>query len=455
MILSSGAKRRAPGPGLLPFFLNLGKLRGDPLTGFFQAALQYGPVVRYRGLWVTHQITTPSSIQQVLQRNSSNYLKGRGYKILEPALGKGLLTSDGAVWQRQRKMSQPAFSAQRVASFVPIMQRHADLMLRRWERLALSGRTFDAVPEFMHLTLNIASESLFSTNLEADTQVIREALHVGRDYSVNRAWSILNLPLSVPTRRNREYRKALYHFHGVIEHIIAERRLCKRSSGDLLDTLMDARDEHGDPMSDRQLRDEVATLLTAGHETTTLALAWACYIIAARPNIAERLQSELQFLNGAAPTYDELPRLKYLRMVIEETMRLYPPVWSFSRTASCDDEIEQFDVPSGSEILIFPFITHRWAKWWSEPEEFCPERFAPENSASRPRHAYLPFGTGPRICIGLNFAMAELQLVLAMILQRFCLLLPADAQHIRPDPSVTLRPYPGVWLQVNRIPSSG
>src|SRR5205807_2171574 len=178
---------------------------GCALDGFFQFALQYGDVVRYRSLWTTHQLSNPAHIQQVLQGNVANYRKGRDYRILKSSLGEGLLTSEGELWQRQRKMTQPSFQSHQVGSFVRIMDEHTGILLQRWERYADEHQAFDVVPELMHLTLNIASQSLFTTNLDSEIEVIREALEVGREYSVERAWSIVRLPQSIPTSRNRKY----------------------------------------------------------------------------------------------------------------------------------------------------------------------------------------------------------------------------------------------------------
>jgi cytochrome P450 len=442
---------KAPGPATLQFFLDLAKFRKDPLGGFFNAALTYGDVVRYRGFWITHQLSHPDHIQHVLQGNFANYRKGRGYKILKLSLGEGLLTSEGALWQRQRKMTQPSFQGQQVASFVTTMAENAQAMLRRWESNAAQHITFDLVPDFMRLTLNIAAQVLFTTNLEGDAESIRRTLDIGRDYSVDRAWSIFPAPLSVPTKRNREYRAALANIHGIMDRIIAGRRDAPARVSDLLTMLMEARDENGAPMSDKQLRDEVITLLTAGHETTTLVLAWTCFLIATRPEVVERMTAEAAFLNGRNPTYEDLMKLRYSRMVVEESMRLYPPVWTLARTAIQDDEIGDYKISAGSEILIFPYITQRHPKWWQEPDVFKPERFAPENSAARPRYAYLPFGAGPRTCIGLNFAMTEVLVVLTMLLQRFRLKLAIDPANVRPDPSVTLQPRPGVPMVLEKI----
>jgi len=441
----------APGPPPLQFFLDLAEFRKDPLGGFFRAALTYGDVVRYRGVWVSHQLSHPDHIQHVLQGNVANYRKGRGYKILKLSLGEGLLTSEGALWQRQRKMTQPSFQGQQVASFVPTMAENALTMLRRWEESAKQGEVFDMVPDFMRFTLNIAAEVLFTTNLEADAESICRTLDIGRDYSVERAWSIFPPPLSFPTKRNREYRGALANIHGIMDRIITERRKAPARIADLLTMLMEARDENGAPMSDKQLRDEVITLLTAGHETTTLALAWTCFLIATRPGVMERMTAEAAFLNGRSPSYDDLMKLRYSRMVVEESMRLYPPVWTLARTAVTEDEIGGFPITAGSEILIFPYITQRHPKWWQDPDVFRPERFAPENSAARPRYAYLPFGAGPRTCIGLNFAMTEILVALTLLLQRFRLKLAIDPAEVQPDPSVTLQPRPGVPVRLEKI----
>jgi len=451
LLTHSHQQGNAPGPPTFQFFLDLPKFRKDPLGGFFHAALTYGDVVRYRGLWISHQLSHPDHIQQVLQGNVANYRKGRGYKILKLSLGEGLLTSEGALWQRQRKMTQPSFQGQQVASFVATMADNALAMLRRWENNAQQHTVFDVVPDFMRLTLNIAAQVLFTTNLEADTESIRRTLDIGRDYSLERAWSIFPLPLSVPTRRNREYRGALAHIHGIMDRIIAGRRQSSARISDLLTMLMEARDENGDPMSDKQLRDEIITLLTAGHETTTLVLSWTCFLIATRPDVVERMTAEAAFLNGRSPAYEDLMKLRYSRMVVEESMRLYPPVWTLARTAVNEDQIGGYRIAAGSEILIFPYITQRHPKWWQDPDAFRPERFAPENSAARPRYAYLPFGAGPRTCIGLNFAMTEILVVLTMILQRFRLKLAIDPASVRPDPSVTLQPKPGVPVLLEKI----
>jgi cytochrome P450 len=261
----------------------------------------------------------------------------------------------------------------------------------------------------------------------------------------------VRIPQWFPTPGNRRHQASLAGFHAVVDRIITERRRSAEPVHDLLTLLMQAQDENGASMPAKQLRDEVATLLTAGHETTTLVLAWVLYLISTRPEIVEQITAELAFLNGRAPGYEDLSRLRYLRMVVEEAMRLYPPVWVLSRTAVSDDVIGEFHIPAGSEILIFPYVTHRHPCWWSQPESFCPERFLPQNAAGRRRGTYLPFGAGPRTCVGLNFAMTEILVVLALLLQRFRVQLAVSPEAITAEPSVTLRPNPGVPIRLHAV----
>ena len=439
---------QAPGPGVVSFFSDLGKFRRDPLGKFFEYTLKFGDIVRYRGLWITHQITNPEHILHILQTNAANYRKGRDYKILRLSLGQGLLTSEGRLWQRQRRMTQPMFQSQQVASSIGIMTEAARVMSERWRHYSCEDTAFDIVPELMRLTLTIAGQAMFSTDLEADTEAIQEVLQVGREFSVDRAWSVIRVPHWMPTSRNRQHRASLEKFRIIVNRILEQRRSTPAPPHDLLWQLMAARDENGAAMPEHQVRDEVATLLTAGHETTTLALAWALFLLAQHPRILEAVQQEIAFLNGRTPVYEDLSRLKYTRNVVDETMRLYPPVWVISRTAAGDDAVGGFHIPAGSEILIFPYITHRHPRWWTEPERFMPERFASESS--RVRGAYRPFGAGPRTCVGLNFAMTEVLIVLTMLLQRFRPELAMSPEDVKLDPSVTLRPTPGIRMKMLR-----
>jgi cytochrome P450 len=296
----------------------------------------------------------------------------------------------------------------------------------------------------MALTQAIIVRTMFSTDLGATADI------------VNRTWPIINrrigetfwatkLETKLPLPANRRFQRALRELDDVVYRIIAERRRQGRDEADLLSMFLSARDEEtGAGMTDRQLRDEVMTMLLAGHETTSLALAWTYYLLSRHPDVEEGIAGEVQRVIGSGrPAFAHLDRLVCTRRAIEESLRLYPPAWGFSRRAQADDEIGGYRVAAGSLVFLIPFVVHRRPALWPDPERFDPERFAPEREAERPRFAYIPFGGGPRGCIGSQFAMVEAQLIVAAIAQRFRIEL-VPGQEIRAEPLITLRPSPGV-----------
>ncbi|MDP3767798.1 MAG: cytochrome P450, partial [Dehalococcoidia bacterium] len=252
-----------------------------------------------------------------------------------------------------------------------------------------------------------------------------------------------------PTPTNLRFRRAMRTLDDIVYGMIEARRNNGADKDDLLSMLLEARDEEtGEGMSDKQLRDEVFTMFTAGHETTAAALAWTWYLLSQHPEAEGRLHNELgSVLSGRTPGLDDLQRLPYTRMVIEETLRLYPPVWSIGRMALREDTVLGYRIPAKGQVLLSSYVTHRHPEFWDEPERFDPERFAPERAASRPRYAYFPFGGGPRQCIGNEFAMMEAQLALATLAQRYRLRL-VPGQVVEPEPAVTLRPRHGVMVTV-------
>jgi cytochrome P450 len=288
-----------------------------------------------------------------------------------------------------------------------------------------------------------------------------------------RAWSVVNeyvgesfwtlgLTERWPTPRNLRYWRALATLDRTIFDVIGERRAHSGDHIDLLSLLLAARDpETGEAMSDRQLRDEVMTIFLAGHETTALAATWASYLVAQHPDVQRQLEDELdEVLHGRAPSYDDLERLTYTRMVVEETMRLYPPAWGFSRTALAPDRIGGYDLPRGWLVFIIPWVMHRHPKYWDDPERFDPERFTPSRAAARPKFIYLPFGAGPRQCIGNHFAMTEALIIVATLAQRYRLHL-VSPRRVEPRPLITLRPGNGVAMTIEarsvrsgRLPAS-
>jgi cytochrome P450 len=316
--------------------------------------------------------------------------------------------------------------------------------LRRWEAVADRGETIDLVADMMDLTQRIIVRTMFSTDLGPAAEVVK------------RTWPIINrrvgetfwatkLETRLPLPANRQARRALHELDTVVYRIIDERQRSGGDRPDLLSMFLSARDEDtGERMTDRQLRDEVMTMLLAGHETTSLALSWTYFLLSGRPDVDQRVAEEARHAIGGRPgTLADAERLTYSRMVIEEALRLYPPAWGFSRVALADDRIGPYPVPTGSLVFIIPFVVHRRPTLWPDPERFDPERFTAERVAARPRCAYLPFGGGPRQCIGNQFAMLEASLILAKLSQRYRVEL-TGGQRIAAEPLITLRPKPGI-----------
>ncbi len=453
------ARRRAPGlRQWLPF--SYGFVRRairQPLRFYMENFERFGDVFRFQvGPMVFHQYAHPDAVKHVLQDASRNYVRGWQYKTVGLVLGNGLVISDGEFWRRQRRLAQPAFHRQRIAALAGTMIDATARMIESWRPLAKEGRPFDVAAEMGRLTLAIAARTLFSTDVSGAAEAIGQGLTVAQTYIDHRLNYPLSLPLFVPTPRNLRFKRARRKLDQVVYGIIEQRRKaplhhkeCAGNEGDLLSMLLAARDEEtGEGMTDRQLRDEVMTFLMAGHETTAVALSWTWYLLSKHPDVARRLRAELeQVLAGRTPRYEDLPNLRYTRMVIEESMRLYPPVWGAMRTALAEDEIGGYHVPAKSTVVLTQWVTHRHPAFWENPEGFDPERFTPENAAKRPRHAYFPFLAGPHQCIGNDFALMEATLVLAMIAQCFCVeLLPG--RPVEPKPLLTLRPAGGVWVRL-------
>ena len=441
----------APGPRGSILFGNLYDVRRDPLRFYLEAQRHYGDVVRLRSFYpfTWHLISHPDDIEHVLRGNYQNYPKGMLIKQVAALAGQGLVTSEGELWLRQRRLAQPAFHRQRLAALAGTMAGAAEALVERWHAPAMREQPIDVAVEMMRLTLQVVGQALFSTDISGAADAVGRAMPVALEHIDYRMTHIKLLPDRFPTPRNRRFWQAKRTLDQVVYNTIEERRRAGTDQGDLLSMLLLARDEEtGTGMSDTLLRDEVMTILVAGHETTAVALSWTWYLLAQHPEVERRLHAELDaVLGGRTPTFEDLPSLPYTKMVIEETMRLYPPAWGMVRQAREADEIGGYHIPANSIIAIVQYVTHRHQDFWDRPEEFDPERFTPERSASRPRFAYFPFGGGPRQCIGNNFAMMEAQLILATVAQRYRLRL-VPGHPVEPRPMLTLRPRYGIRMTV-------
>jgi cytochrome P450 len=443
----------APGPRYRTPWAWEAVFRPNPIDYLLTSYRTFGDVVctravTFRSVLLVH----PDHLKHVLQDNARNYVKGIVIAKLKVLIGEGLFTSEGDFWRRQRRLSQPAFHRDHLTGFATAMTETTEAMLDRWAPRARTGMPFDVAAEMSALTLGIVGRALFSRVLDADADEVGQALTAALEIVNERAIRVLVSPLWWPSATNRRLRRALAVLDRVVYDIIESRRRTGAQPGDLLSMLLLARDEEtGAGMTDRQLRDEVMTFLLAGHETTAVALSWAWYLLDRHPAVAERLRAEVAAAIGTrTPTVEDLPRLRYARMVVEESMRLYPPVWGFMRQAIGEDQVGGFRIPKRAVVTISPYVTHRHPAFWEDPERFDPERFAPELVRSRPRYAYLPFSGGPRLCIGNEFALMEAQLVVAMTVQRYRLHVVPGA-HVEPESRLTLRPRGGLPMAVSPV----
>jgi cytochrome P450 len=446
-ILDLGVTRAAPGPRGHPILGSLPEARRDPIRLFLTAFRDHGEVVRFRfGPLVGHLVSSPAGVNHILAENNKNYGKQtRGYKNLRYVLGNGLLTSEGDLWKRQRRIAQPAFHRQRIGSFAQAMVRASEDAAAGLE--ARRGQVVDVAAEMVRLTLRIVGETLLGYDPSDAADQVGSALAFLLHVANERTSRIVPLPPVLPTAQNRRFRRALATLDGVVLRMIAERRRTPGERGDLLSMLMEAKDaETGEAMDDRQLRDEAMTVLLAGHETTANALTWTFLLLSRYPAALRELRAELaQVLGGRSPALDDLPRLPFTRMVLQESMRLYPPAWIIARSATGPDEIGGYRIPAGSIVFVSPYVVHRHPRLWDDPEEFDPQRFSSERAL--PKGAYFPFGGGPRLCIGNAFATMEAELVLATLLQRVRFELD-PAHPVELEPSITLRPRHGMRMAV-------
>ncbi|MBA2394296.1 MAG: cytochrome P450 [Ktedonobacteraceae bacterium] len=416
------------------------EMQRDPL-GFLTRTQAHGEVVRLRFLFSpAYLISHPESIKHVLQENARNYNKDLlTYKIFKPMLGQGLLINDGQSWLHQRRLIQPAFHRKRLEIYSTLMTDATVAMLERWQARSDIGTPLQMEEEMVRLTLQIVGRALFSLDLSQEASTVGSAVTALLELTAGYVLQPFP-PLSVPIPRNRRLQMAIRTLDQVVYRMIAERRRLQTDTGDLLSMLLLAQDEEtGRRMNDRQVRDEVQTLLLAGHETTANTLTWTWYLLSDHPEVERRLHAELNdVLGGRVPTVEDLPNLKYTRMVLEEALRLYPAAPLLSRKAVADDELSGCHIPANSMVMISPYAMHRHPAFWEEPE-----RFEPERATVRPSYAYFPFGGGPRMCIGNHFAMMEAQLILSTVAQRYQLCL-VSGHPVEPQMRVTLRPRYGL-----------
>lgn len=437
-------RRVAPGPRgrrLLGSLMDVRRDRIRFVTSSFQA---YGDVVGFRmGPRRLFLLNHPDHARHVLNERPESYAKGLGLEDARPLLGEGLLTSAGRLWARQRQGLRPAFQAEALDAHAGAIVAATHALVERWARHAARGVPVDVADDLVQLTLDVLGRTLLRVDVASVGRAVARDLGEVTRWSMARMASVARLPLAFPTPTHRRVRRALERLDTLARGWLDERRRNARADDtDVLSLLLrDADQDAGRPDT---ARDQVLTLLLAGHETTAATLAWAFYLLSTNPRSEERLHEELdRVLGGRAPTAADLTALRYTRMVLDETLRLYPPVWLIPRRALEPDEIGGYEIPGGSDVLLCVYCMHRHPAVWPDPEAFVPERFAEGAAAARVPHAYLPFGSGARACLGSRFGLLEAALALATLAQRVRVRV-VGPEHVRADPALTLHPGGGL-----------
>jgi cytochrome P450 len=445
---SAGSRRAPPGPRGHLVAGSYFDIQRDPLDFFVRNSREHGHLFRFHAFHTRpwYHVSHPDYLEHILLRHHADYPKQWFTKIVSFATGNGILTTEGDEWTRRRHAIQPAFHRDRVADFAEAMREETEHMMAAWERLPGRPPRVELHVDFLNLALRIVARVLFQMrDDDDDTGEFYRAFQHTLDFLSYRLVHPFALPVSVPTPLNLRYRAAERTLNGILANRVAAARARGAPAGSLMAMLLDARDEHGRGLSDRQLGDEVRTAFAAGHETTASTLFWTFYLLARHPEQERRLHAEVDALAGP-PTATDIPRLPFTRMVADEALRLYPPVVWLGRVAREDDEVGGFAIPAGSPLVLGFYVAQRHPDFWDNPDAFNPDRFA-QTSASRPRGAYLPFGLGPRLCIGIHMALVELVVIVATVARRYRLVLD-EGQEVQAELLATLRPRRGTTMRL-------
>ncbi|WP_330229279.1 cytochrome P450 [Nocardia sp. NBC_00508] len=446
MALAPTSTSTIPGPGRSGSLSTTLAFQRDPL-GFLSKMLeQYGNVVRLPVLGMPMVVINhPDDVKKVLQDNHVDFDKDAAiFELVQPLLGDGLISVvGGASWMSRRRLIQPSFHRKRIEDMTQVMLSHSEDMLRRWSGFAADGTDIDVGREMSQITLRIVARTLFAVDIGAEgaTHPYAQALEVMmKELSAFLQFPII--PLRAPTPGHRRFWKNIRIMDGFVYDMIGRYRAgTAENQGDLLYMLMNAQDaDTGEKMDDRQLRDEITSFLFAGHETSANALTWTIQMLTEHPDVESRLREEIDRVVGdREPTMADLPKLSYLTAVINENLRVNPPIWQIMRHARVDGELGGYRIPAGSNVFWSPYLVHRNPDFWPDPEKFDPDRFAPDLARGIHKGAFIPFSAGPRICIGNTFAMTEIQLILTRILQRFRFESRTE-QPLRKVPNISLWP---------------
>jgi cytochrome P450 len=442
--------RQPPGPRGHLLLGSIPEIRRDNVHAFLDIWRRYGDTVRLRGPMTLYLVAHPDGVKHVLQDNAANYPRPPAVRDrLQAIVGDGLVGAEGADWVRSRRMAQPAFRRQHLDRFCALFAEATAEVLDTWERAAELGRPLDVEAEMVRVSLANLGASLFQADWRRDVERVAPAVTDILAFANSRLTSVVDTS-RLPLPSTRRFHRRLELLDSILYPLIGERRRFPGGE-DLVSMLIDARDQDGARLTDKQVRDETISFFIAGHATIAAALTWTWYLLSTHPESWRRLKAEVdEVLGDRPPGAADLPRLRYAGMVVQEAMRLYPPVYLLLRRALADDEVGGYRIPAGADLAVCPYVTHRHPGFWDNPEGFDPERFAPELAGLRHRMAFFPFSGGPRRCIGEGFAQLQLPLVVAMVSQRYRLsLLPARPAEVAV--AVTLRPRVPMLMRVERV----
>lgn len=439
-------KKIPPVPGEVPLLGSIPAMLHDRLK-FMRELARFNDVgMLHLVMMPTIFFNKPEHVHSILVEHGYDFEKGR---LMHKAIsGNGIFISEGEFHRKQRKLLAPSFQPRHIVSYAETMTYYGEQLQKRWH----NGDIVDINREMTAVTMSIIGKVLFDVDVFDETDALSNALATLFEYTTRTFVSPFRPPLNWPTPGNRRMWHAQHVIEQRIQQMIDERLQSQRERNDFLSILLNARDENGQPMSHQQVMDECITLFAAGHETTAATLGWTWYLLCQHPDIYQRVRQEVDsVLQGRTPVYKDLERLPYSLQVLKETMRLYPAAIALLREAACDMEIDGYTVPKGMNVLVSPYAMHYNPEYYPDPERFDPDRFTPEREKQLPRYSYMPFGAGPRICIGNHFSMMEAHLLLATLVQRVTFeVLPGQTIYSNLNKTLTLRPFGPVNVKVTR-----
>ncbi|WJK32356.1 cytochrome P450 [Solwaraspora sp. WMMA2065] len=446
------SRLRPPGPSPWSAPALLARMARNRLDVMRSVSARYGDAVRLPlGPKTLYFFNHPDHAKHVLAENPGNYHKGIGLVHARRTLGDGLLTSEGELWRKQRKTIQPVFQARRIARQAGAIAEEAVGLADRLHTMVGRDEPVDIRHEMTDLTLGVLGRTLLDTDL-GEFGGIGDAFEAVQDQAIFEMMSLGAVPTWVPLPRQRRFRRARAELQDVVDQLVARRRAAGgiAERDDVVSRLIGSTNEEADPQVARQrMRDELVTLLLAGHETTASTLTWAFHLLDRHHDVWERVHAEaVEVLGDRTPVYEDLHRLRYTAMVVDEVMRLYPPVWLLPRIAQGDDVVGGYHVPAGADLVLCPYTLHRHPDFWAHPDRFDPDRFDPDRSTDRPRYAYIPFGAGPRFCVGNNLGLMEAVFVIACVARRLRMSVQPGYRLV-PEPMLTLRVRGGLPMRVH------